>query len=164
MLIWLQCFHVKMDLWIAKIPILCADSQILRAFFLKIKNAISDFKDFCIKIEVKEQPFKKKQNSQCWSSETTDPYRYVESHILIYIFFFFPSCFILCRKLRLLVWCSDQKDWTQLTDGRKPNCLARLRPCTTHDAPIRHRCTRVIYILDRLEKEKFVEGWQSRWI
>ena len=31
-----QCFHVKLDLWIDKIPILCADFQILRTFFLKI--------------------------------------------------------------------------------------------------------------------------------
>ncbi len=71
-----QCFHVKMDLWITKIPILCTDSQILRALFLKInfspicydiltEIALSQecnvrFKKKCIKIELKEQPFRKK--------------------------------------------------------------------------------------------------------
>ncbi len=56
----------KMDICIAKIPILCTDSQLLRALFSKstfhqsiltswmelpyLKNAMSDFKYFCIKI------------------------------------------------------------------------------------------------------------------
>ncbi len=31
-----QCFHVKIDLWIAKISILCTHSQILKSLFLKI--------------------------------------------------------------------------------------------------------------------------------
>ncbi len=31
-----KCFHVKMALWIAKIPIFCTDSQISSAFFFKI--------------------------------------------------------------------------------------------------------------------------------
>ena len=73
------CVHVKMDLWIAKISKFCTDSQILRAlFYLKInfspicymtssgklpylKKTMSDFKQFCTKIELKERPFRIKQ-------------------------------------------------------------------------------------------------------
>ena len=60
-----QCLHVKTDLCIAKIPILCTDSQILRVFFSKstfhqpdmtssmkllyLKNAMSNFKFFAPK-------------------------------------------------------------------------------------------------------------------
>ncbi len=56
---------------------LCTDSQILRAFFAKstfhqsvmtssiklpyLKNAMSDFTNFCVKIEMKDQPFRKEQ-------------------------------------------------------------------------------------------------------
>ena len=72
------CVHVNMDLSIAKIPIPCTDSQILRAFFSKstfhqsvmtpsmklpyLKNAMSDFIFFSTKIDLKEQPFRKWQN------------------------------------------------------------------------------------------------------
>ena len=70
-----QCFHVKMELWIAKITILCTDFQTLQAFFSQstfhqsvmtcsiklphFKNAMSDFKKFCTKIDQKEQLFRK---------------------------------------------------------------------------------------------------------
>ena len=74
-LVQIQCFLVKIDLIIPKIPILCTNSQLLRAFFSKLtfhqsvmtssiqllylKNAMSDFKNSCTKIEMKEQPFRK---------------------------------------------------------------------------------------------------------
>ncbi len=68
-------FSCKNDLWIAKIPILCTDSQILWALFSKstfhqsvvtssmklpyVKNAMSDFKNSCTKTEMTVQPFRK---------------------------------------------------------------------------------------------------------
>ena len=59
-----HCFHVKLDLWIAKIPILCTDSQIspfnqsvmtssmILPYF---KDTMSDFKNFAPKLSWKKQ-------------------------------------------------------------------------------------------------------------
>ena len=62
---------------VAYMSILCTDSQILRAFFsqttfhqpvmissmklLYLENAMTKFNNFCTKIELKEQSFKKEQ-------------------------------------------------------------------------------------------------------
>ena len=70
-----QVFSYKNELWVAQIPILY--SQILRASFSKstfhqsvitssmklpyLKNVMYDLKTFCTKIELKEEPFRKKQ-------------------------------------------------------------------------------------------------------
>ncbi len=103
-----QCFHVKPGLWIAKIPTLCTDPQILRAFFSNLKfqqsvltssiklpylkNPLPDFKEFCIKIEMKEQPFRKYQKVKCDLWRQLVPFvvlrhKYTSSSSLLVYFF-----------------------------------------------------------------------------